>query len=906
MFYSRAFLDELFLNKDRELNVRIDLLTWQEVKIKEIQGLVTEGSLSVDGNSPLRRTLNMSIVLDPETYYAPEVANEITISRKMLVSIGLKNNTYYGRFPDLATNETRYLSEPIIWFKLGIFVPTEVSLNHNIDDSSISISAQDKMVLLNGDVGGELGYDIDFVNTITDVDLPYQTIIRDSVSYFGGIDNSKILISDVPFYAETLSTIPTSDFTFVGSGVSGSSTISFSSSVPSDIKLGQTLIQVITEQTGEGILPAGATVTNISTSSIGISSTVTSSGGLVFYVTPALILYATNINNYGKRTFNIADGSPITSGTQLAPQLDPGKVLPLQVSLSPKNKETSIEVSSTDNVTTILEKVKSDLLGQYEYFFDIDGNFVFQFKRNLESEFDSAELFQNDSGNKYLANFDSIPYIYDFSDKEIISSYGNTPNWRGIKNDFYVYGAKNLLYHLVIDTIPKVPAQFYERGIDGRWTNNLIDYNQPWQQYIIDLTEYNAQENPDIPENIYYAELKKYFEYNAADNTGIYWKQTPTTGIWRSNTDSQAFAFDTIVPSFEVEYVVIGGGGGGSRSGSGTSPAGGGGGAGGYRAGSSILKYGDSLSLTIGTGGAAGNAAVGSSGGSSSFGTVTASGGGGGGPNSTAGASGGSGGGGGGNATGGSGTSGQGNNGGNGARNTTTTTNYSFNYNWTLTLSSGLTPGTVTIGLFVNNFLVDSTTRSYSGSSVTFTGTFTRNQDRNFTEVVRFIFPPDITEYLLVTSTSVVNNTTTTTTTRNAGGGGGGAGIAGGNGTAGSSSAAGGLGGNGISSGITGTSIARAGGGGGGASTGTAGSAGFGGGVGTISGTAGSGTVNTGGGGGGAGSGTAGAGGSGIVVLRYPASFRDITVGGGLTHTKTEYDVYKVYRFTQGSGTITF
>ncbi len=36
MFYSREFLDELFLNKDRELYVRITLLTWDELKIKEI------------------------------------------------------------------------------------------------------------------------------------------------------------------------------------------------------------------------------------------------------------------------------------------------------------------------------------------------------------------------------------------------------------------------------------------------------------------------------------------------------------------------------------------------------------------------------------------------------------------------------------------------------------------------------------------------------------------------------------------------------------------------------------------------------------------------------------------------------------------------------------------------------
>ena len=220
MFYNREFLDELFLNRDRELYVKINLLTWNELKIKEIQGLVSTGSLSVDGNSPIRRTINVTLVLDPDTYLLPEVANEITISKKISILIGLKNNTYYGMFPDLTTEETRILSEPIIWFNLGVFVPTDVSLSHSIEDSSVSVSAQDKMVLLNGDIAGELGYDIDFVNTITNENLPYQTIIKDSVSYFGGIDESKVVVLDVPYYAESLTRVPLEDFTFYGDGQS--------------------------------------------------------------------------------------------------------------------------------------------------------------------------------------------------------------------------------------------------------------------------------------------------------------------------------------------------------------------------------------------------------------------------------------------------------------------------------------------------------------------------------------------------------------------------------------------------------------------------------------------------------------------------------------------------------------
>jgi hypothetical protein len=887
MFYSREFLDELFLNKDRELYVRITLLTWDELKIKEIQGLVVDGSLNVDGNSIIRRTLNLTMALDEDSFYLHETVHEITISRKIQVHIGLKNNTQYGRFPDSVSNNLKFLAEPIIWFNLGVFVPTDVSLTHDIENSSVSISGQDKMVLLNGDVSGQLGYDIDFVNTITKVDLPYQTIIKDSVSYFGGIDSSKVLVLDVPFYAESLTTIPSSEFTFVGSGIIGSNQITFDSSTSlTNLQVGQTVVQVLTREPDEGELPAGATISSISSNSINISSNIITAGGFIFYVTPATLLYSTNVNNYGKRTFDILNGNPITSGTLLTPPLEPGKIIPLQFTLSPKNKDTAIEVSSTDNVTTILDKVKSDLLGQYEYFFDVDGNFIFQFSRNLESEFDSTELFQNDIGNKYLADFTSIPYVYDFSNKEIISSYNNTPNWKGIKNDFYVYGAKNLLYHLAIDTIPRVPTEFYEQASDGTWTSTLIPYNQPWQQYIIDLTEYNAQENPDIPENKYYAELIKYFRYDPVDNTGIYWKQTPTTGIWRSDNKGEVFDFNLIVPSFEVEYLLIAGGGGGSK----ISTVGGGGGAGGYLAGALVGRYNNAISLTVGSGGAAGNNANGSTGGDSILSTITAKGGGGGAAGSGTGLTGGSGGGGGGaDGLGGTETVGQGFAGGKG----TQVSGTYYYYNFQFTISSGPV-GSFNYQAFQNGSPTVFGTLNYTGGSQTFFLSFTWPTSVTYT--LQYTFNGATTPVSLSSSGS-------DTQTNYYGGGGGGAGGIGGDAII-SGSSRGGTGGAGLSSPITGTSVGRAGGGGGGNSGLIV--SGFGGGTGSDTTAASSGVTNTGGGGGGSRTGNAGAGGSGVVILRYPSIYRDIFSISGLTYTKTTFDAYTIYTFTQGTGTITF
>lgn len=154
-----------------------------------------------------------------------------------------------------------------------------------------------------------------------------------------------------------------------------------------------------------------------------------------------------------------------------------------------------------------------------------------------------------------------------------------------------------------------------------------------------------------------------------------------------------------------------------------------------------------------------------------------------------------------------------------------------------------------------------------------------------------------------------------------AGGGGGGAGAVGGNGV----SNTGGAGGVGIINPITGstagelvsTSYYLAGGGGGGNSnnpntTARAGGSGGGGDSNNGSGTGGLGLANTGGGGGACGGeghisgagGPGGAGGSGVVVIRYPSSYRaPVSVTG--TYTSVTTGGYYIYTWTS-SGSITF
>ena len=144
------------------------------------------------------------------------------------------------------------------------------------------------------------------------------------------------------------------------------------------------------------------------------------------------------------------------------------------------------------------------------------------------------------------------------------------------------------------------------------------------------------------------------------------------------------------------------------------------------------------------------------------------------------------------------------------------------------------------------------------------------------------------------------------------GGGGGGAGSAGANSTAN----VGGAGGSGRQYSITGTSLFYAAGGGGcgnGAiSSGAQGGSGIGGnGAGNDGNTSTkyttNGATNTGSGGGGArDTGPGGDGGSGVVIVAYPDTKPALSIGSGLTYDQPTRSGYRVYRFTAGTGTVTF
>lgn len=114
-------------------------------------------------------------------------------------------------------------------------------------------------------------------------------------------------------------------------------------------------------------------------------------------------------------------------------------------------------------VCDILDSIK-DTLGNYEYFYDVEGNFIFQEIKNYLNNSQAKVELNSMSNDNYLIDMSKGKSVYTFDDGCSVTSYSNNPQYGMIKNDFIVWGMKEnengntmpIRYHLAIDSKPKV------------------------------------------------------------------------------------------------------------------------------------------------------------------------------------------------------------------------------------------------------------------------------------------------------------------------------------------------------------------------------------------------------------------------------------------------------------------
>ena len=159
-----------------------------------------------------------------------------------------------------------------------------------------------------------------------------------------------------------------------------------------------------------------------------------------------------------------------------------------------------------ESVTSVLDKIKN-ILGNYEYFYDVFGVFHFREIKNYyvttqartlldEMNKNVPYLGTNISEEDYLVDTNNSKSIFTFDSINLLTSINVTPQYENIKNDYIIEGKTqsdsgvtfNVRYHLAIDDKPLV------LGTDNRETvYQLEELNETDANTLEILNEYKVK-----------------------------------------------------------------------------------------------------------------------------------------------------------------------------------------------------------------------------------------------------------------------------------------------------------------------------------------------------------------------------------------------------------------------------
>ena len=383
------FLSKLILYRQREVYARITALTLDELPIEYIEGKVTGGSVNVDGNSAVRRTCSLTMI-----------AKEVNINdfywglkNKFKLEIGLKNMVDKS-YPDM------------IWFKQGLFVITSFNTSQSTNNYTINISGKDKMCLLNGDLAGALPHTTDFgveeyydknTGVTTYTDIPIKNIIREAVQNFGNELAHNIIINDIEDAGLELLEYR------------GNTPLFMFREINSDQFVNMTI------QKDQPCYIDGRP-TKISDPSIIYDNLVD-----LELNENATIIQLDYPNGREYRIAKFEYGS--IPGYRLTDLTYAGELIS----------------NVGETITSMLDKIKN-MLGEFEYFYDLDGRFIFQRKKNyINNPWNSLE--QNDEIYADAAA-NASSFTFSFVDGSLITAFQNTPNLLNLRNDYSVWGTK--------------------------------------------------------------------------------------------------------------------------------------------------------------------------------------------------------------------------------------------------------------------------------------------------------------------------------------------------------------------------------------------------------------------------------------------------------------------------------
>lgn len=170
-----------------------------------------------------------------------------------------------------------------------------------------------------------------------------------------------------------------------------------------------------------------------------------------------------------------------------------------------------------DNVCGVLDKIVATL-GNFEYFFDREGNFIFrEIKNYLNNSYNATDIYRLDNNRKVEISKNGLAIIndsnfkldvksntktvFDFEkNKGLITSYQNSPQYANIKNDYHIWGSDEnkqaIHYHLALKEKPKVMREFLVYYIPNS-TRIRLATEEEIEQYQYEIENETVNLNPD-------------------------------------------------------------------------------------------------------------------------------------------------------------------------------------------------------------------------------------------------------------------------------------------------------------------------------------------------------------------------------------------------------------------------
>lgn len=361
---------------ERTQYVKINVLDQEDNPLRAIEGYATQGSISLNGSSAVRRTGSLTMIVEEPTYdenfslldimyEVTNIESLISINKRIELEIGIKNPKF----------DSRYDEWDVFWFPLGIYLISNPSVTYSKSGIQISLKLNDKMALLNGEAGGV-----------------FPANITHSPAQFSYIDETGALKEK-----DTLPSI-------------------------------KTLVKIFVQDYGD--IPQEKSI-------IDIPKTIEGNaywGG----ESPLYINYTEKKYSLEKQEeegwFEIKTGGFVGYSTKDFTY--------------PKGELSS---KADSNITSALETVKNTL-GNYEYFFDLEGFFRFQEIKNYLNTGSGQENLTNAINEKYFSPTSSGKSVYKITDAKIVTNYNNSPQYNKIKNDFVVLGK---------DPLTKLPIKLH-------------------------------------------------------------------------------------------------------------------------------------------------------------------------------------------------------------------------------------------------------------------------------------------------------------------------------------------------------------------------------------------------------------------------------------------------------------